>query len=108
QNVFRAAMNNGVAGVVPALAADHDVRLGRQHVDDLALAFVAPLRADQNCVRHENKTTNCPDASVWTHSGLRKRIGWPPAAARKFAGGSPQRSPAFDRPKKSPRARPRA
>src|SRR3954447_2657333 len=78
-------MNDGVAGVVPALAPDHNVRFGREHVDNLALTLVAPLRADQNCVRHENKTTNCPDASGWTHSGLRKRIGWRHAAARKFA-----------------------
>jgi hypothetical protein len=75
KNIFRAAMNDGVAGVVPALAPDHDVGLGGQDVDDLAFAFVAPLRADQNGVGHDNKTTNCPDASGWTHSGLRERIG---------------------------------
>jgi hypothetical protein len=30
-------------------------------------------------------TTNCPDASGWTHSGLRKRIGCAGVAAREFA-----------------------
>ena len=66
-------MNDGVAGVVAALAADDDVGLLGQNVDDLAFAFVAPLGADQNCVRHESEkwTTNCPDASGRTHSGLR-------------------------------------
>ena len=54
QNVFRAAMNDGVAGVVAALAADDDVRLRGQDVDDFAFPFIAPLRADQNCVRHRN------------------------------------------------------
>ncbi len=39
-------MNDGVTGVVPALAANDDVRLGREHVDDFALPFIAPLRAD--------------------------------------------------------------
>jgi hypothetical protein len=32
------------------------------------------------------RTTNCPDASGWTHSGLRKMIGCAGAAARDFAG----------------------
>ncbi len=48
-------MNDGVAGVVSALAADDDVRLAGEDVDDFAFAFIAPLRADQNCVRHELK-----------------------------------------------------
>ena len=57
-------MNDGVAGVVPALAADDDVRLGGEHVDDFAFAFIAPLRADQNCVRHNLAgAKNFPDAS---------------------------------------------
>ena len=55
ENVFRAAMDDGVAGVIPALAADDDVRLGGEDIDDLSFAFIAPLRADQNCVRHEIK-----------------------------------------------------
>ncbi len=41
-----------VAGVVPALEAHDDVRLDGQPVDDLALAFVAPLGADDDHVRH--------------------------------------------------------
>ena len=46
QNVGRAAVNDGVAGVVTALAADNHIGLACQHIDDLALSFVAPLRAN--------------------------------------------------------------
>ena len=52
KDVFRAAMNDGVAGVISALAADDDVRLVGEHIDDLAFAFVAPLGPDENGVRH--------------------------------------------------------
>ena len=52
QDVFRSAVNDGVAGVISALAANDDVRRAGEDVDDFAFAFVAPLRADQNCVRH--------------------------------------------------------
>ena len=52
EHVFDAAMEDRVPGVVAALAADNDVALGGKHVDDLTLAFVAPLHPDQNCVRH--------------------------------------------------------
>ena len=37
---------DGVAGVVAAVVAGHDLDLLREQVDDLALAFVAPLGAD--------------------------------------------------------------
>jgi hypothetical protein len=33
----------------------------------------------------KERTTNCPDASGWTHSGLLKMIGWAGGAAREFA-----------------------
>jgi hypothetical protein len=32
----------------------------------------------------KERTTNCPDASGWTHSGLRKMIGCARAAASGF------------------------
>ena len=41
-----------VAGVVAALEADDHVGAARQPVDDLALAFVAPLGADDGDVSH--------------------------------------------------------
>ena len=46
ENVGRAAVNDGVARVVTALAADDHIGLAREHVDDLAFSFVAPLRAN--------------------------------------------------------------
>src|SRR5205085_7244482 len=55
EDVFRAAVNDRVAGIITALAPDNDVRLGGENVDDLALAFITPLRSDQDCVRHEKK-----------------------------------------------------
>ena len=41
-----------MAGVVSALEADDDIGLLGQPVDDLAFAFVAPLRADNHHVGH--------------------------------------------------------
>jgi len=46
QNIFRAAMNDGVPGIVTALAADNDVGLSGKHIYDLALALVAPLHSN--------------------------------------------------------------
>ena len=43
-----------VAGVVPALEADHHVGVLGEEVDDLALALVAPLRTDDHDIRHED------------------------------------------------------
>ena len=44
QDVFLVANLNRVARVVAALIAHHHVGLLGQHVDDLALALVTPLR----------------------------------------------------------------
>ena len=41
-----------MAGIVPTLEAHDDIRLARQPIDDLALALVAPLRADDHHIRH--------------------------------------------------------
>ena len=46
QDVFSAAMNDRVSGIVPALAADNNVSLGSEHIDDFAFSLIAPLRAD--------------------------------------------------------------
>ncbi len=43
---------DGVAGVVAALEADHGVERRAEQVDDLALALVAPLHAQNHAVRH--------------------------------------------------------
>jgi hypothetical protein len=41
-----------VAGAGPAVVAADDVRVAREQVDDLALALVTPLRADDHRRRH--------------------------------------------------------
>ena len=46
QLVGGAVDDQGVAGIVAALKAHDDIGALRQPVDDLALAFVAPLGAD--------------------------------------------------------------
>jgi hypothetical protein len=45
---LRALDVDGVSRVVTALIARHSRKMWREHVDDLALAFVAPLRPE-NC-----------------------------------------------------------
>ena len=44
--------HEGVAGIMPALEAHHDVGALGQPIDDLALAFVAPLGADDHDIGH--------------------------------------------------------
>jgi hypothetical protein len=45
KNDLRVADVDGVTGVMTALIARHDGKVRRQEVDDLALAFISPLRA---------------------------------------------------------------
>ena len=52
QLVLDIADDDGVAGIVAALKADHDIGALRQPVDDLALALVAPLGADDGDIAH--------------------------------------------------------
>ena len=44
---------HGVAGVVAAVKARHDVGLAGQQIDDAALALVAPLRSNYDIQRHD-------------------------------------------------------
>src|SRR3990167_2541451 len=48
QNEFPAGFDNGVAGVVAALVADHVVDIPGQNVDNFAFTLVTPLSADDN------------------------------------------------------------
>ena len=50
--VLLAARDHGVAGVVAALGANDHVHGVGEQVDDLALAFITPLAADQNRDAH--------------------------------------------------------
>jgi hypothetical protein len=42
-----------MAGIMAALEADDDVGLLGEPIDNLALAFVTPLGADNDDIRHE-------------------------------------------------------
>ena len=70
QNIFLAAMNDSVAGIVPTLAAHHDIGIGGKHVDDLPLPFVTPLRADQDRVGHDFLGKILSRCARSRHSGL--------------------------------------
>ena len=50
------ADEDGVAGVVAALIARHDIEVLGEEIDDLSLAFVAPLRAQDDDVFHWKQT----------------------------------------------------
>ena len=52
ENVFLVPDNDGMARVRAALEADYDVRLFRQEVDNLALAFIAPLGANEYSIHN--------------------------------------------------------
>jgi hypothetical protein len=45
-----------VAGVVPTLIAGDDIERGREEVDDLALAFISPLGAEDEQISHQNSS----------------------------------------------------
>ena len=52
QNKLLFPDKDGVAGVVAALIARHDVEALGKQVDHFAFAFVAPLRAENNDILH--------------------------------------------------------
>ena len=57
-------VDDGVPGVVAALEADHHLRMLGEAVDDLALAFVAPLGAEDGDGAHGD----CPRRVVTVRS----------------------------------------
>src|SRR5258708_5108223 len=52
QNVLRLADENRVPGVMPTLVTRNDVEFVGEEIDNLALALVAPLRAQHDDVGH--------------------------------------------------------
>ena len=62
------ADDDRVPGVRPAVVAADDVGVLREQVDDLALALVAPLRADDHGRRHDRSVPEPP-------AGGRRRAG---------------------------------
>ncbi len=55
EDEFLFADENRVAGIVAALIARDDVEALGQQVDYFALAFIAPLRAENNYVAHSSE-----------------------------------------------------
>jgi len=56
---FLALYLDGVTSVVAALKADDNAALGAQHINNLALALVAPLGADDDRIRHGVTCLQC-------------------------------------------------
>src|SRR5262249_49937221 len=54
QDELRAVDVDGVPGVMTALKSRHDREVRRQQIDDLALAFVAPLRAENDEIQQSS------------------------------------------------------
>ena len=52
ENELLAFDDDRVAGIVPALIAGNDIEMFREQIDDLSLALVAPLGADNDQVCH--------------------------------------------------------
>ncbi len=52
EDVFGAADDDGVTGIVAALTADDDLGFLSEKIDDLALAFIAPLGAYEDGISH--------------------------------------------------------
>jgi hypothetical protein len=57
---FAAFVHDGVPRVIPGGIASNDTSLAGEEVDDPALAFVAPLPADNNTDRHGGHTPGLP------------------------------------------------
>ena len=58
KNDLRFVHIHGVAGVMPALIARDDGEMRRQQIDDLAFAFISPLRAEYSDV-HGRDILHC-------------------------------------------------
>ena len=56
EHELAAADIHGMPRVVPALIAGHDGKMRRHQIDDLALAFVTPLRAENDDVHRPQDT----------------------------------------------------
>jgi hypothetical protein len=58
QNDLRGPHIHGVTGVVPALIPRNDGEVRRQQIDDLAFAFISPLRTEYSDV-HGRDILHC-------------------------------------------------
>ena len=79
QHEFFSVDDQRVRGVVAALKADDHVGVGGEHIDNLALALVSPLRADHgNCFHSFSPDRRPPSADLSAHVQTEAR------GARKF------------------------
>ena len=53
ENVFLPTDHNRVSSIVPPLAANDDVGLIREKIDNLSFSFVTPLGTDKYCIWHK-------------------------------------------------------
>ena len=53
EDIFFTSNDDGVTGIVAALAADDDIGFIREEVDNFSFSFIAPLGADENRVWHK-------------------------------------------------------
>jgi hypothetical protein len=68
QDEFLALDDDGVAGIVASGIAGHDGKVVGEHVDNLALAFIAPLRADDD--RSSDFAQNFAPFTDWRGFGV--------------------------------------
>src|SRR5262249_2817945 len=83
--------DDGVAGVGPAVVADHELVPVPEQIDELPLGLVAPLQADDTGARHERGFSQVPPrgpkaAGVNRLRSHQARAG-PRAPSRATAGG---------------------
>ena len=68
QCVFRIAHHHGMTGVRATVVPDHHVMPGGQEIDDLALAFVAPLEPDDRGVSWQSLRSRFSADAIWADS----------------------------------------
>ncbi len=82
QLVSNTVDDEGMAGIVAALEPHNDIGSLRQPVDDLTLALVTPLRADDNHIGHLTMRLLFNATNPGSVTGVFKLIA-PPAKGRK-------------------------
>ena len=53
ENVFLSTDNDRVSGIISSLAANDNVGLIREKIDNLSFSFVTPLGTDKYCIWHK-------------------------------------------------------
>src|SRR3954471_16718669 len=88
------ADDHRVPRVRPAVVAAHEIRVAREQVDDLALPFVAPLRADDHGRGHAASLTQEPSSGCSYAQAMRRWAVLPGAAlAAAIAAGATASAP---------------